>query len=170
MTSRLSGVTLATAVVIGLMGSSAAYAADKVGLNLDDRGWYRQIYEGVEIVPAFEKENPGITVEATNLSWTSYSQKILTGVAAGEGPDVLSFYSVDVALGGPRRARRPDGKVDPGLFLPTAIANGEWNGKVYALPIGLRMRPLYYRADFLKEAGLTSLPRPGRNFAAMQRS
>jgi len=159
MAVRLSGVTLATAVAIGLIGSSAAFAADKIGLKLWMTGVGIDKYMKESIVPAFEKENPGITVEATNLSWTSYSQKILTGVAAGEGPDVLSFYSVDVAPWAARGVLADlDGKVDPNLFLPTAIANGEWNGKVYALPIGLRMRPLYYRADFLKEAGLDKPP------------
>jgi len=31
------------------------------------------------------------------MDWTQYQQKILTGVAGGAGPDVFSFYSVDVA-------------------------------------------------------------------------
>jgi multiple sugar transport system substrate-binding protein len=50
------------------------------------------------------------------------------------------------------------GKVDADAFLPTALTNGRWDGKIYALPIGLRMRPLYYRVDFLKEAGFANAP------------
>jgi multiple sugar transport system substrate-binding protein len=142
-----------------MLGSAGANAADKVTLKLWMTGVGLDKYMKESIVPAFEKENPGIAVEAVNLSWTSYTQKILTGVTAGEGPDVLSFYSVDVAPWAARGVLADlSGKVDADAFLPTALANGRWDGKTYALPIGLRMRPLYYRADFLKEAGFDKPP------------
>jgi ABC-type glycerol-3-phosphate transport system substrate-binding protein len=152
-------MTLAAALAMVLMGRTVAVAADKIELKLWMTGVGLEKFMKETVVPAFEKENPGVTVEATNLSWTSYTQKILTGAAAGEGPDVFSFYSVDVA---PWAAQgliaNLDGKVDPGLFLATAIANGQWDNRIYALPIGLRMRPIYYRIDFLKEAGLDKPP------------
>jgi multiple sugar transport system substrate-binding protein len=147
-------------VVAGsLLVSGIANAADKVELKLWMTGVGLEKYMKESVIPVFEKENPGITVEATNLSWSSYSQKILTGVAADDGPDVFSFYSVDVAPWASRGVLGVlDGKVDANLFIPSALANGKWDAKIYALPIGLRMRPLYYRADFLKAAGFNKPP------------
>ena len=149
------GAVTATALLAG----AVAQAADKVELKLWMTGVGVDKYMKDSIVPAFEKENPGVTVTATNLSWSSYSQKILTGIAANDGPDVFSFYSVDVAPWAARGVLDAlDGKVDANLFIPSALANGQWDGKIYALPIGLRMRPLFYRADFLKSAGFDKPP------------
>lgn len=149
------GAIAATALLVG----AVAQAAEKVELKLWMTGVGLEKYMKDSVVPAFEKENPGITVDATNLSWSSYQQKILTGIAANDGPDVFSFYSVDVAPWAARGVLGTlDGKVNTNLFIPSAIANGQWDGKTYALPIGLRMRPLYYRADFLRAAGLNRPP------------
>lgn len=112
-----------------------------------------------KVVPEFERANPTIKVETTNLSWSSYQEKILTGVSAGAGPDVMSFYSVDTAPWAARGVLADlTENIDANAFIPNALANGRWNGQIYALPIGLRMRPLYYRTDFLKEAGFRGPP------------
>jgi ABC-type glycerol-3-phosphate transport system substrate-binding protein len=159
MTINWRRLVIATIGVAALIGGPAARAADAVELKLWMTGVGLDKYMKDQVVSQFEKENPGIKVEATNLSWTSYQQKILTGIAANDGPDVLSFYSVDVAPWAARGVLTAlDGKFDADLFIPSALANGRWDGKVYALPIGLRMRPLYYRADFLKAAGFDKPP------------
>jgi ABC-type glycerol-3-phosphate transport system substrate-binding protein len=112
-----------------------------------------------EVVPAFERQNPGVKVEALTMDWTQYQQKILTGVAGGAGPDVFSFYSVDVAPWATKGLLAPlDGQVSRADFDPVALDNGLWDGKLYAVPMGMKIRAFYYRKDFLKEAGIARAP------------
>jgi ABC-type glycerol-3-phosphate transport system substrate-binding protein len=142
-----------------LLGGGASRSADALELKLWMTGVGIDKYMKESIIPQFQKENPGITIDATNLSWSNYQQKILTGIAGNDGPDVFSFYSVDTAPWAARGILQPlDGKVDAAAFLPSALANGQWDGKIYSLPIGMRMRPLYYRVDHLKAAGLGKPP------------
>lgn len=158
MLGTLKRIALAAAVAASSLTAGAAAAADRVDLKLWITGvGYDRLLK--EIIPLFEKENPGVKVEGVNLAWDSYQQKILTGIAGNSGPDVFSFYSVDTA---PWAAKgilaQLDGKIDRDAFIPNALANGEWDGKIYSLPIGMRARPLYYRKDFFAAAGLSEPP------------
>lgn len=156
MKKAWTGLAIAATAAAWLWGVPSSHANElrlwMTGVGLDK-------YMKESVIPQFEKENPGLKIEATNLSWSTYQQKILTGIAANDGPDVFSFYSVDVAPWAARGVLAAlDGAVDPSLFIPNALANGQWDGKIYALPIGLRVRPLYYRVDFLKAVGFDKPP------------
>jgi multiple sugar transport system substrate-binding protein len=151
-------ITLVCAIgfAASMIWASAVQAATILNLWITGPGYDRFLRE---VVPEFEKEHPGIKVEWLNLGWDNYQQKILTGFAGGSGPDVFSFYSVDVAPWADRGLLRPvDQLVDKAAFIPSALANGEWKGQVYAIPMGMRMRPLFYRKDFLEEAGFAGPP------------
>lgn len=155
------GVLMAS--LSGLLGFSAK-ADTTLNLWLTGPGYDRFLKE---VIPEFEKKTPGVKVEWLNLGWDNYQQKILTGFAGGAGPDVFSFYSVDVAPWADRKLLQPlDGKVDRAAFIPSALENGLWDNKIYALPLGMRMRPFFYRIDFLKEAGFSE---PPKNFADLER-
>lgn len=150
---KLGPVALATVLAL----SSAAQAEPvKLKLWLTGPGYDRFMEK---VIPEFEKANPAIEVEWLNLGWRSYQQKILTGVTGGVPPDVFSFYSVDVASWASRGILKPlDDMIDRGDFIENALANGVWGPNVYALPLGMRMRPFFYRKDHLKKAGFTGPP------------
>ena len=42
-----------------------------------------------EIIPAFEKANPGITIKYVDMPYDGLKQKLTTGAAAGELPDLI---------------------------------------------------------------------------------
>lgn len=112
-----------------------------------------------EVVPAFEKATPGVKVEWITMDWTQYQQKILTGVAGGAPPDVISFFSVDVAPWATQGVLAPvDAYIQRGDWVENALDNGVWDGKAYALPWGMQLRALFYRKDLLKEAGYDRPP------------
>ncbi len=114
-----------------LLGGGTVRSADALELKLWMTGVGIDKYMKESVIPQFQKENPGITIDATNLSWSNYQQKILTGIAGNDGPDVFSFYSVDTAPWAARGILAPlDGKVDAAAFLPSALANGQWDGKI----------------------------------------
>lgn len=133
--------------------------AKPVTLKLWVSGPYHQrVLPGV--VQRFEEANPGIKVEALTLDWTVYQQKILTAFAGGAGPDVLSFYSVDVAAWAVHGILAPlDQHINRADFAENALDSGVWDNRVYAIPWAMRPRPFFYRKDFLKEAGYDRAPR-----------
>jgi multiple sugar transport system substrate-binding protein len=143
-------------LVAVLVGSGTAHAQVTLRLWLSGPGYDKFLDD---VVPAFEQQNPGLKVEALTMDWTQYQQKILTGVAGGAGPDVFSFYSVDVVPWAAKGLLAPlDTFVRRADFDTNALENGLWDGKIYAVPMGMKIRPLYYRKDFLREAGLTRGP------------
>lgn len=143
-------------LVAVLVGSGTAHAQVTLRLWVSGPGYDKFL---TDVVPAFERQNPGLKVEALTMDWTQYQQKILTGVAGGAGPDVFSFYSVDVAPWAAKGLLAPlDTFVRRADFDTNALENGLWDGKIYAVPMGMKIRPLYYRKDFLREAGLARGP------------
>ena len=155
---RARAVAMSLVALVLSISAGATSAAAQVTLRLWVSGpGYDKFL--ADVVPAFERANPGIKVEALTMDWTQYQQKILTGVAGGAGPDVFSFYSVDVAPWATKGLLTPlDGWVRRADFDANALDNGLWDGKVYAIPMGMKIRTLYYRKDFLREAGLTRAP------------
>ncbi len=113
-----------------------------------------------DLVPAFQKDNPQIKLDATTMDWTVYQQKIQTAVAGGTPPDVFSFYSTDVAPWGSQGILADlQGVVDRSAFTKEALESGTWSDKLYALPLGMKVRPLFYRTDWLSEAGFNAAPK-----------
>lgn len=153
MASRL--VAIATGILLSAT-SLATAAQTTVNLWLTGPG-YDKFLE--KVLPEFEKQNPDIKVEWLNLGWDNYQQKILTGFAGGAAPDVFSFYSVDVSAWASRNMFQSlDAIVERDKFIESALASGEYNGQIYAVPLGMRMRPLFYRKDILAEAGFNEPP------------
>jgi len=145
-----------SALLVIILSAGATHAQVTVRLWVSGPAYDRFL---AETVPAFETQNTGIKVEALTMDWTQYQQKILTGVAGGAGPDVFSFYSVDVAPWAAKGLLMPlDGVVKRADFDANAVENGIWDGKLYAVPMAMRVRAFYYRKDFLREAGLTRPP------------
>lgn len=121
-----------------------------------------------EQVKAFENENPGIKVETLTLDWGSYMQKILTAMAGGGAPDLVSLYSVDIAPMVAQGVLQPISPfVDTSLFVDNHLSSGLFGGQLYALPLGMKVRPLYYRADLLEMAGLSGPPTTYEEFTQL---
>lgn len=153
MASRIAAI--ATGILLSA-ASAASAAQTTLNLWLTGPGYDKFL---AKVVPEFEKQNPDIKVEWLNLGWDNYQQKILTGFAGGSAPDVLSFYSVDVSAWASRGIlQNLDSVVDRSQFIESAIASGEYDGYIYAVPLGMRMRPLFYRKDILAEAGFKEPP------------
>jgi multiple sugar transport system substrate-binding protein len=148
---------IGAAMLAGLLiGPATAQSTTTLNLWLTGPGYDRFLRD---VVPEFEKANQDIKVEWLNLGWDNYQQKILTAFAGGGGPDVFSFYSVDVAPWAARNLLRPlDDMINKSDFIASALASAEWDGHLYAIPLGMRMRPLFYRKDVLAAAGFNRPP------------
>lgn len=112
------------------------------------------------LVEKFEKENPGITVEAENIPWNSYYDNLYTAIIGGNAPDaaMVKMFAQPrlVEMGALEpigdRIDAWDGKDNllPNLLDLTQAADGE----TYYLPIQYVVLYLYYRPDMFEEAGV----------------
>ncbi|HET7411747.1 MAG TPA: sugar ABC transporter substrate-binding protein, partial [Pararhizobium sp.] len=113
-----------------------------------------------KLVEKFEKQNPGITIEAENIPWNSYYDNLYTAIAGGNAPDaaMVKLFAQPrlVQMGAlvpidDRIAKWP-GRKD--LLDNILKINAGPGGKQYYLPIQYVVLYLYYRADMFEKAGL----------------
>lgn len=120
----------------------------------------------------FEAET-GVKVNFEQIPWANRDQKILTALAAGQGPDV--FYVIPDQM--PQYAEQQlildisQYVTDEELsgFVPTAIEATSWKGKQYGMPILQTAESLIYNKDILTELGVdeNSLPTTWDEFKSL---
>jgi len=98
----------------------------------------------------FEAET-GIHVEVERLTWGDGLNKIITALAAGEGPDVIEIGSTWVA--GFSQGLAP---LEPGSLKKQLLgwAPALYQGKTYAYPWTLSTGALYVNVDLLQQASV----------------
>ncbi|MBE3576206.1 MAG: ABC transporter substrate-binding protein [Limnochordales bacterium] len=115
-----------------------------------------------EIIDRFNQSQDRIEVvgQAVDMSKTNV-EKLVVAMAGGVGPDVCYLDRFTVAERANAGILTPlddffkAAKVDPRQeYLPFAIAESTWKGKIYAIPHDTDARALYYRTDLFEQAGL----------------
>jgi multiple sugar transport system substrate-binding protein len=160
----------AASAAVGLTGSSAASASPTVTLtfwssyNTADK---EESTFAKVIVPKFEKENPGIKINAVAFPYNGLLEKVLATAAAGNPPDVLRSDIAWVPQLAAQGVIENVGKVPgfaaiakntlAGPLATTHIATGEKPG-YYAFPDDTNTQSLFWnKADFAA-AGISGPP------------
>ncbi|MDF2774253.1 MAG: transporter substrate-binding protein, partial [Geminicoccaceae bacterium] len=118
-----------------------------------------------QLMPEFERENPGVRVRVQQIPWTAAHEKLLTAFVGDATPDIAMLGNTWVpefeALG----ALEP---LDPYVAASRSLAPedffaGVWNTNVvhdtvYGVPWYVDTRVLFYRTDLLEAAGYDSVP------------
>lgn len=114
-----------------------------------------------ELVPEFERRNPGIRVKVQAQPWTSAHQKLLTAYAGDSLPDVsqvgASWISELSAIG----ALSPVPAAERNLLIDqfAAVSNTvDIAGQPMATPWYVDTRLIFYRTDLLARAGYDAVP------------
>lgn len=119
-----------------------------------------------DLIPQFERENPGVTVRIQQLPFTAAHEKLLTGFVGDAMPDMAqlgnSWVPEFAALGAlePLDARVaatpaiPRDDYFPGIWDSNLI-----DGTLYGVPWYVDTRLLFYRRDVLQQAGFDHPPR-----------
>ena len=159
------------AIAAALLIGSCTRAPDQVTLTVWAMG-----AEGAaigQLIPAFEKANPGIKIDVEQLPFAEAHQKLLTGFAGDSLPDMAqlgnSWLPEFEALGAfepldRRVAATP--AIDPDDYFPGIWDASRIDGKLYGVPWYVDTRLLFYRRDLLKQAGFDH---PPRDWAEWQR-
>lgn len=126
-----------------------------------------------QLLPEFERENPGIHVDLQQLPLTAAHQKLLTAFAGDSMPDMTQLGNTwlpeFIALGAlePLQARvARSAVIQPSDYFPSIWATNVYDGKLYGIPWYVDTRLLFYRRDLLKAAGFDA---PPRNWAQWRR-
>ena len=110
------------------------------------------------LVEQFNKEHPDIVVEEQVIEWGQYYNKLMTGLLAGEAPNVGIMHLAvlpDYASRGvlnPIEDGVPEGFADK--YLPNIFAQAQYDGSLYAIPLDTHPMVLYYNKSVLTEAGI----------------
>ncbi len=122
-----------------------------------------------EMIAAFEKDNPGIHIEAENIPWGGggdYDNRLYTSIIAGSGPDTAMVKFNNLA-----RLMEMDALVGMDKWIDawpgrTDISEDLWrlhtapDGKRYYMPLQYVVLYLYVRLDLLAKHNL----QPPANF------
>ena len=107
-------------------------------------------------IDAFKQAYPSITLE---LVPEFDSQKLLTGFASEQVPDLVWMGRQDVASWAARGVLMPmddllaDGRVNLDEVYPVALEDVKYDGKTYGFPQFMDVRALYVNLDALAETG-----------------
>jgi len=142
------------------------------GRKVDDREvvtFWAMGYEAevvAQLMPEFERRNPGIRVDLQQLPWLSAHEKLLTAFAGESLPDVSPIGNTwipEFAALGALDPLDEEIAATPGFdvadYFPGVWDSGVVDGKVHAVPWYVETRLPFYRTDLLAKAGVTRQPR-----------
>jgi multiple sugar transport system substrate-binding protein len=160
----------ASGAIAGLTGSTASASSPTVTLqfwstyNTTDKEESTFVHT---VIPKFEKENPGIKVDAVVYPYADLLPKFLATSAAGDPPDVmrsdiawvpqLAAQGVIVDVGKLPGFAAIKKNTLPGPLATTSIATGEKPG-YYALPDDTNTQALYWNKSDFAAAGISGPP------------
>ncbi|HPS79064.1 MAG TPA: sugar ABC transporter substrate-binding protein [Thermoanaerobaculaceae bacterium] len=119
-----------------------------------------------QLLPEFERRNPGVHVTVQQIPWTAAHEKLLTAYVGDATPDLAQIGNTWVpeleALKAlqdlsPLIARSP--VVRPDSYFAGVWDTGVIDGKTWGVPWYVDTRVLFYRKDILARAGVTEVPR-----------
>jgi multiple sugar transport system substrate-binding protein len=155
------------AAALALAACVAACRGGGDGADVTLRLWAmgREGEDVRQLIPEFERQNPGVRVRVQQMPWTAAHEKLLTAFVGDATPDVSQLGNTWVpefaALGaleplGPWVAR--SGAVAADDFFPGIWATNVVNDTLFGVPWYVDTRLVFYRRDRLTRAGFSAPP------------
>lgn len=150
-------------LVILLVIQGSVFGASKIKLTLWSWNHVPAVELDNKIMRDYMKKNPNIEVERITIPNQDYDQKLLVGLATGQGPDIARTKVKDAAAFTAKGYFSP---VDPAAFKAKNIADWEKkyvpgildglkkDGKIYGVICEASAPVLFYNKAHFKEAGL----------------
>ena len=157
------GVALALAAVL-----AAAGCGEKRESRATVRFWGmgREGEVVRDLVPEFERRNPGVHLVVQQIPWTSAHEKLLTAFVGRSSPDIAQLGNTWIPEFAAIGALHPldanvsaSGSVSPAGFFPGVWETSVYDGSVYGIPWYVDTRVLFYRQDLLARVGYPRAPR-----------
>ncbi|WP_432991013.1 ABC transporter substrate-binding protein [Dactylosporangium sp. CA-233914] len=127
-----------------------------------------------KMIATFNDTHPKIHVTSNGLPGDVLSQKLLTAIASGTGPDIMSLNGITVAQYAAKGALQPTDDfysstkyMDTSVLVKPAVDVSKVGGKNYGVPLNLSTEMLYWNKDLFAKAGLDHPPTTLDEFTAM---
>lgn len=162
MSFRRTGI-LAALAAFALLLAGCAPNGDQKTLEFWTIGREGEVV--VKLLPAFQREHPGIRVHVQQIPLTAAHEKLLTAYAGDSLPDLTQIGNTWIPEFAALHALEPlDARVArskdvrTGDYFPTVLATNRIDGVLYGVPWYVDTRLLFYRTDLLREAGFSQPP------------
>ncbi|GAA4428008.1 extracellular solute-binding protein [Georgenia halophila] len=110
-----------------------------------------------EVVTLFEEKHPDIDIQTQWSSWESYWDRLSTGTAAADMPDIIQMDESQIATYGSQGTLLDLQSVDS-LDLSgmedNVLSTGEVDGTLYGAPVGIALHAIAYNPEILEQAGI----------------
>jgi N,N'-diacetylchitobiose transport system substrate-binding protein len=157
---------IAAAAVLGVVAATATASGQKanahtltVWLQVDAQNGWPDLVASAN--SAFEKANPGWTVNVQYQQWTDHLQKFDATIAGNDTPDVIEMGNTEMTkyMAAGAFTQLTASKFDnSSKWLTGMRAWGTYLGKLYGVPYYAGSRVITYRADLFKKAGFKKPP------------
>lgn len=151
------------AVALLILLCACADRGDDVTLRFWALGREGEVVQ--QLIPEFERRNPGVRVQVQQIPWTAAHEKLLTAYVGNATPHVAQIGNTWVPEFVALNALVP---LDTLIAASASVApadyfQGIWDtnvidGIVYGLPWYVDTRVLFYRSDILRQAGYATVP------------
>ncbi len=169
------GTALAAIALAGLPACESSPAAAGVTLRFWAFGREGEVVS--ELLPEFERRNPGVRVRVQQIPFTAAHEKLITAYVGDATPDLAQIGNTWIpefaALGALA-------SLDARLARSRAVAaadffSGIWNtnvigDSVYGVPWYVDTRVIFYRKDLLARAGYAEIPDTWAGWLASMRA
>ncbi|GKU80644.1 extracellular solute-binding protein [Niallia sp. NCCP-28] len=137
-------------------GSSNSGSADSKTLTI----WHVETGAGEESIKnaakRFEEKHPGVAVKVVRQENDPYKTKLSVAMGGGNPPDVFHSWGggwlknfVDAG-----QVYDITGEIDKDSYLEAAISPATYEEKVYGVPIGMDIVPVWYNKEIFEKYGL----------------
>ncbi|MGP3534986.1 ABC transporter substrate-binding protein [Microbacterium sp. RD1] len=181
--SILMGLATTSAVALALSGCAGQGSGGGGDTNADGKivldfwnGFTGPDGPALEqVIADFNASQDEIEVKANIMPWDTLYQKVLTSVAAKDGPDIIAMSAArmpqfaDEGLFLPLDDYYDDAAHDTAALAPAAVEASIYDGKNYGVPVNFTPMMMYYNKDLFSAAGLDpeAPPTTWDEFAAM---
>lgn len=154
LTATRRAILTSVAAVTMAVASTAAYAKTKITYW----AWTEHVAAANAVKAEFERQNPDIEVEISNLNPFDLQDKFLVAMAAGVGgPDVALIlqrrFDIYLSTGGLLETTK---EMTPlkGQYPDAVWSTLGKDGKTFAVPYDQNPSALFYRADIFEQNGI----------------
>jgi N,N'-diacetylchitobiose transport system substrate-binding protein len=157
---------IAAAAVLGVVAATATASGQKanahtltVWLQVDAQNGWPDLVAAANT--AFEKSNPGWTVNVQYQQWTDHLQKFDATIAGNDTPDVIEMGNTEMTkymAAGAFTSLTASKFDNSSKWLTGMRAWGTYLGKLYGVPYYAGSRVITYRSDLFRKAGFSKPP------------
>ncbi len=164
MKAQMTKTALALLAALGTQAVNAGQLTIE-SWRVDDKDLWEQ-----EVIPAFNKANPGIEVSFSPTAPTEYNASLNTRLAGGTAGDLITCRPFDVSLELYNKGHLADIKDLESMSNFSDVAKGAWQtddgSASYCMPMASVIHGYFYNTEIFEELGL-DVPETEADFFAV---